>query len=408
LNTIKINEAARAALIRKLIEAIKGATIDDVVFMSEIKFGNFYVAALKVYGKWLDRYDLGGIIARPIFKIWKNNDVATNINIKDTEIIKMAEEIVDFLETIPRRYEILFPLPGMSIDEDIILHKNISLVSLSPIGTLALLDENRGRKILYLKVNAYGYSGSTRLQSAMRDAAALMKRIIQIGYLNGTFIKRQLGIVASAREKVSSHPILEALVFDVENGHEYPKIIALGLGLSHYLRCLILNVGKKKIDSSWENFLPMSIDEIKNQLATSLRLIADEEMIQNTQSLRSALEWAFDAEADDEIVPSFIKTCIALEAILLDDSPDSDKGGLTERISDRCAYLLGNNPTERKELRGQMRQVYQLRSKFVHGKKSSLADADRQILDWGQSHLAKILIKEINALEKWAAVQNEK
>jgi hypothetical protein len=119
-----------------------------------------------------------------------------------------------------------------------------------------------------------------------------------------------------------------------------------------------------------------------------------------SESLKNALEWAFDAAADDELVSGCIKTCIALEAALGEDAEEG--GGITERLADRYAFLIGNTAEERTKLRANMRAVYQLRSKLVHGKKAAISHKDSATARSSQICLDSVLKIELKALENWA------
>jgi hypothetical protein len=89
---------------------------------------------------------------------------------------------------------------------------------------------------------------------------------------------------------------------------------------------------------------------------------------------------------------------IALEAAL---GEDNDNDGITERLADRCAFLLHKTPEERKRTRQRMRDIYKLRSKLVHGAKTALSREDDELAMWGGVHLNAVLATELHALEGW-------
>ena len=69
----------------------------------------------------------------------------------------------------------------------------------------------------------------------------------------------------------------------------------------------------------------------------------------------------------------FIQTCIGLES-LLGDSAGNEGAGLTTIMANRCAYSLSHNIHERKEIIKKFKELYEIRSKIVHGRSNKLSD----------------------------------
>jgi hypothetical protein len=73
---------------------------------------------------------------------------------------------------------------------------------------------------------------------------------------------------------------------------------------------------------------------------------------------------------------AFVQAMVALE-ILLGDKESSDLTGLTELLSNRCAYLLGETQSERHGILQKFRAIYHVRSQIVHSGKSRLSDKEQ-------------------------------
>lgn len=88
--------------------------------------------------------------------------------------------------------------------------------------------------------------------------------------------------------------------------------------------------------------------------------------------------------------------CIGLEAILGDDKL---KEGITKSLADRCAYLLCPTAKSRKERRELFEQLYDHRSKLVHGRRTKLGEDAEVSLFLGRRILKEILKKELRNFE---------
>lgn len=417
-------ENAAPALKKHLISSLSSAVVQGGIIdvWSSDQFHGIQQTIAKYRGRWLSEYDVNGIIIDAVFKRMQDinapdEQVALSAHVSALQIDDIADEIVSFLKTIPRNYDILFPLPQLQLMSDFVLSGAVSFVS-RPVGaqasmpptlTLAGLVAAEGiaapsdvlspaPRRMYLKVCATGYTRTTRAVSAMHDAMALLKRTIQVGVEKRIFHRKQArgGIIATALRWHDAQPILEALVYDTAAGVTTAKQIKLGLGMSSYLNDITVP------DLPQEATLPNSPTTIEEHIIAALSLsieaLSHPSAATDTAGLRSAFEWAFDAAADDEAIGGCIKTCIALEAAL---GEDSEERGITERIADRVGYLIGTNPENRKELRDHMRNFYKLRSNLVHGKQSIINPSDHIVESTGRTILKMVLSKEMAAIDKW-------
>ncbi|MBI0276284.1 hypothetical protein I6H07_10785 [Hafnia alvei] len=92
---------------------------------------------------------------------------------------------------------------------------------------------------------------------------------------------------------------------------------------------------------------------------------------------------------------SFIQVCIGLESIF-----DYDyEGGLTNILSDRCAYLIGKNINDRKNIKKAFKEIYQIRSKIIHGVRNHLSEKEEYLRYVARMYLNKSIMREIDNLE---------
>ena len=87
-----------------------------------------------------------------------------------------------------------------------------------------------------------------------------------------------------------------------------------------------------------------------------------EDIVQEVERVRTTLRWFFDAMSDSNQTSSFVKMTTAIEAL-----PGDPKEGtnITKRLSDRCSFLIANDSIERRELKKQFENAYDVRSKIT-------------------------------------------
>jgi hypothetical protein len=140
-----------------------------------------------------------------------------------------------------------------------------------------------------------------------------------------------------------------------------------------------------------KNFFKTNLNETSNLIKTNNN---------NAQSVKSAIEWAFDSQVEENETVSFIQVSIGLEAIL---GEETGREPLAETLADRCAYLLADTIENRKIIRKNFRKFYDLRSKLVHGRSIRLRDEEGWGLEWGKSVLNGIIRREIKNLKLFKA-----
>lgn len=107
--------------------------------------------------------------------------------------------------------------------------------------------------------------------------------------------------------------------------------------------------------------------------------------------IKSAMNWALQANYEDNSIQSFIQISIAFEALFTEGTDY-----ITKTIANRCAYLLGKTRFERNEIINDFVEFYNTRSKIVHGKLSLLEPEHFRQLKWGREMIFSAIKKEYN------------
>lgn len=85
----------------------------------------------------------------------------------------------------------------------------------------------------------------------------------------------------------------------------------------------------------------------------------------------TALYWFSEAVDETETNQSLIKYATCLEALF-----NAREGGISEQISEFTAYVVGQNSQEKMEIYQNIKKLYSLRSKLVHGSKIQEKDLE--------------------------------
>lgn len=386
------NKAARAAAKKKLLHAFsKSRLVQKVVPVWNDEYKDFKAEIWKSNPSWLRDDDIDTIIVLTYLEDGEKSD-GLMVEVHTQEFLnKLADKVIDFLAA-PNDYWFHFPMPQISLEESIelsdsvVFYKHTSLVR----HTL-LIDDATEKASAVLKVRGKGYVFAGRTQSAFVDAMTKAKWALQIASLYGYLRrvpKRKAGLLATLGGTEQAD-IYEASWTADKPIHLPVGNVRLALGMSKYLAELAFTEGE------WTKTKSQSLQRYVGEV---FKIIVDPTALDNVKSIRRSLEWAFDAQLDEDEHMRFMKTCIGLEAAI---SEQNDELGITEQLADRCAFLLNKTAASRQETRETMRKIYKLRSKLVHGAAAGLTGSERSLAVEAERTLEKVLSTELKAVMEW-------
>ena len=417
------HEKAREALKKHLENILSSCVMDkgNVNFDRSTDEDLYkYINEAKKHKKtWMRDIDLYGLLYKQVLDylvehIEKIREISGKIKdiIGEPGITDLCVKIISYLESIPRKYLVFFELPavhGLGLKE-IKLTDDISFVervgesdfsdikipTWSLLGGDYTLTLEKGR--LYIRISVDGYTDGTVESSAIKKAYSKFKQVILLSNLSGILKEGQrdlsLGLLGSVSHQIfvvnSRDPNIEKyLVY-------FPQTV------SNYISKLRFNediLKPTKFETLLETFenkeIPTSNDKaklLKNRFQYPVKLLKTPDNDENAESIKSAIEWAFDSHANDNDTLAFIQACIGIEAVIGDDTKDN----ITATLADRCAYLLGDSISARKKIREKFEKLYDIRSKIVHGRKACLDEEQRHFLDYAQIMLKRVIGKEIS------------
>lgn len=423
LTRAKFGDEARRALAVKLATALSGTTIidNDLLAAWNPAVYTFAESSLKYFGDWMSAHDIVTLIfeeARPVLRRLNAGLKRRSRPLSAEKARLLSEELIVALAEIPRSYQVFFPLPQMQTVPDTEFCSSVGLVSRDfgrksdvlsaesvfrsmKSDTSVSADVEANNIQTFVRVTVNGYLSSSRTQSAMLSATSVLKRCIQMGVIKNAFAVDGFypgfrTLSTGPDDDVSAHPALTAVVSESSADDRPVRRIQLSRNLSNYLNRISIYVigGMRQVRPPIISDIDMQHD-LQKLLSSPCALLVEQLNEDQTKSLRSAFEWAFDAMADDETVPSYISTCIGLEAAL---GEENESGGITERLADRCAFLLGSIPAQRSSIRSDVREIYKLRSKLVHGAATTFSSCDAAISELSRKYLWRILETELNSI----------
>lgn len=213
-----------------------------------------------------------------------------------------------------------------------------------------------------------------------------LKVMCHAAHMSGLFLARPasmkpwsfgIGLQPQRNEQAYS-----AVIYSDE---KYKGMAPLGGSLSKYLDSVTIA----------DNYSVQQIEETSRATREVLSVLYRPELQNDVQSLRRAMEWSFDARIDEDQTTRFLKTCIGLEAALTEQNEEI---GVTQQLADRCAFLLNRTASAREETRKEMREIYRLRSKIVHGAVDGLSPKEAHLSESASQILTRIIDAELKGV----------
>jgi hypothetical protein len=121
------------------------------------------------------------------------------------------------------------------------------------------------------------------------------------------------------------------------------------------------------------------------------------ENLDRTKKLLLACQWLFESYSGKNELLSFVQTTVVIE-ILLGDKVSSDQMGLGVLLRNRCAYLIGSSQSQRDKILKDFQEIYDVRSKIVHGGKSRINYRERTLLSTLQWMCRRVIQEEVKLM----------
>jgi len=368
---------------------------------------------LKYKKEWLDINDIFSIFFDFVYesisnKVEKDQKVEGGLwdFLGEEDGNKLVSTLKDFLISIPREYDLFISLPKISqhLPGSIEFSKSISLAIFKeadqvPGGVVrnAFLDNFDTRLELnkvYIKQRLFGYCSNRLENSCNKKAIQNFKIIIQQGTFKNLFKNYPENAAASGLFGVfSHHQVPRVHILSLDKARDPIKLVKteLPMDLCKWLNSVSFNwdadmfasaIRDGKTEQLILSMLKKPVELIECGLEESVRVV-------------SAIQWCFNSYTLENETLAFLQVCIGLEALLGDDGYN---GALTEILADRCSYLISNDIKGRKSIKKTFKELYDVRSKLVHGNATELDTNQKWYLNWGRTILEYAIMKEIKHL----------
>lgn len=139
--------------------------------------------------------------------------------------------------------------------------------------------------------------------------------------------------------------------------HSYIKYITLGnkTKFGHHRKTLLLNQTLDLNDQSIEPHI------LNDEFEWLVSLISKDTISDYHDAILKSIHWFSKFWIENQNDNKLLYLAISLEALL------SEKVSTSSFISDRVAFILGDNQTSRLELRDLVKELYEIRSNIAHG-----------------------------------------
>jgi hypothetical protein len=312
---------------------------------------------------------------------------------------------LNFLESIPRSYLIYIPLPSatdlgaqkIAVTEDIslmeILDKDKKLGGYQGNILVKALSGPKqveiDRPYPYLCINSTGFAGTSINDSAFQYAMSKFKQFVYLG-ISFKFLKKyKRALRWTPFLGWPNVPHLKAVALNPNDLNLVEGRAELSRNIADWIQRIIIN--RDVIGPGEESVKIFLRDKLKQVIS----LLNTKEDDIYCSPIKSAVEWAFDAEIIENETVSFIQRCIGLEAILGTGISET----LTDTLADRCAYLLGTNLEARNNIRKNFKEMYKIRSKIVHGRAVRLNDVEKGNFSWSKRIVDRVIRKELEYIK---------
>lgn len=339
--------------------------------------------------------------------------------------------LTTYLEFLPRSYFICFEMPRFprTGEPKIELGNGLSIIDTSagfepelvqPVHqglltqTISELDKKLKRDTVYVRFLMGGFASFSLDAYSCANGISKLKHFLFVGLSYGELEEHQLLVRAlMGMPSIRVYESNSAFIYNLDDKNE-AYTFHLPDELSEYLKWV--EVKKEKINildcSNGKTVLdgvnrspetPKEFEEaLRNALFSTIKFQGVTDNV-DTGRIKAAMEWFIDAETIKNETISYLQRCIGLET-LLGDSETKDR--VTDKLSDRYAFLMGRTSSERTKFKKDFSDLYGHRSSIVHGRAAKLK------LDYVEKYmpkhmLAKCITKEMEGLYQYLKVRGK-
>lgn len=310
----------------------------------------------------------------------------------------MREEVVRFLESLPRTYYTYFPMVSLPTigQAELPLTADIAIIDTSHPGAMeavllvnevsSLQDAMLGRASAaltpdarYVRIRTTGFANNSLTSEAVASAVAQLKHFAFISLASNVFKEEHI----YARQP----RLLSAVVSCIDVGDRERYGVHLPEELARFLARLQPNMETLRYHDLTAGSTILGATArapgTPGELAIALKVgyavtdsfLAIPRETLDVQRIKAAMEWWIDAVAVENQTIAFLEFCLGFEALLGDSDGNGNRSperGITERLSDRYAYLMGRTQSEREEHRKAFAKFYKRRGQIVHQRETHL------------------------------------
>lgn len=365
----------------------------------------------------LDSIDLLGFYVLSLRIIYKSViglqiDEHSNGCLKDLtqpdKLEEISSRLFEAILDLPKEYEVRISLPGLVLTnkEPLVLNDCIRIITkeeedfskagLGVEGLYGHLFSGTTPKsdVTYLCISVRGIAYNGTSCQLFQAALSIVKQFIAAALIFDTF-KEETGRALALRTELSPHfAEPKCSIYDVLNESENP--LAVEIPVTERLFLSKLELGERFLKDTDNPQKQQRLQKEAQAFSYLFRDRTDDEKIDNEAGrVRTALEWFFNALANDNQTFAHVQLCIAMEALL---GERNERDNIMDRLSNRCAFLIGRNPIERRMMKKRVEDAYDMRSRIVHRGEIKLSLQDSSISHSFRTLLRISLRKEISGI----------
>lgn len=373
--------------------------------------------------------------------MWSGNSLKNLIQDTSAEVVRAADEpllatpsllrkkieaqLQETLESYPRDYSVYVELPCLDpsrLDKELlVLSDQISLIRTSPPfeqierlvrpsipdGASDLLNNVNSvaevrealrpisaflleRDSVYLRIAESGalpdFLFGDDEPAFLPRALTSVKIIVFFGLEVGLFERREIfrSRHHDAGPRTIAHVTIHEVFGEALQSEQLPR------DFENFLRGITFSHPDKNVSEVTPH------RDLANDLRPIIHFLSMPHSEPHAQRIAASIEWLIDSLLAANESLSLMQSCIGIEAILGDGTQGSYEAGITARLSERYAYLMGTSADNRIELRDRLRAVFAKRGDIVHARRHRLSPPDLQVVQTAQELLHDLIRKELS------------